>query len=129
MGTHCLRKEKYMTKNIYYLKLKGNRINLTDNGIDINDALSLTFVNNNYNFDRLLSIFSELNGIEIFGCIVQDNGDETDEFVSAYFENYTILSSLEYNLENDTYTVKLTAPNEVEQRLAELERRIASLEG
>lgn len=118
-----------MAKNIYYLKLKGNRINLTDNGIDINDALSLTFVNNDYNFDRLLSIFSELNGIEIFGCIVQDNGDETDEFVSAYFENYTILSSLEYNLENDTYTVKLTAPNEVEQRLAELERRIASLEG
>ena len=117
-----------MAKNIYYLKLNGNRINLTDDGIDINDALSLTFKKENYEFNELLTIFSNLNDIEIFGCIVQDNGDETDEFVSAYYENYSVLLSLEYNINDDTYTVKLSAPNVIENRLAELERRIASLE-
>lgn len=98
-----------MTKNINYLKINDERINLTDDGISYNDGLSLTFYNNDYDENHLISIFSSFqdNIIIIYSCIVQDDGTETDEFISCRENVYIIYNSINYDSENDTFTITL----------------------
>lgn len=105
-----------------YLKMP-ERYNLIDNGVDMpsEDKLVLSFYKDDATFDAVKGAFTNIDNITIYGCIVQDDGRETDEFVSNYFDKYTYLRSIEYDLETDVYKVTLTIPDETQARLSELE--------
>ena len=97
-----------MARDIYYLKFGETRLDLTDDGISLNDNISLTFKNNNYESEEIQSLFSNLeDGITIYGCILQDDGTETDEFLSSHYDQYSRLSSVEYDGDLNLYTVVL----------------------
>lgn len=103
-----------MARDIYYLKFGETRLDLTDDGISLNDNISLTFKNDNYTEAELESLFSNIKeGITIYGCILQDDETETDEFIASHYDQYPILESIDYNDEDDLYTVRLVdATNE-----------------
>ena len=107
---------------MYYLKLP-DRLNLTDDGISMpdNKRLILSFKRDNKEIDAIKSLFSNIESITVYGCVVQDDGKETDEFVANYFEQYTMLKGIEYDVAEDLYKVTLTIPDEIHQRLSELE--------
>lgn len=103
-----------MARDIYYLKFGETRFDLTDDGISLNDNISLTFKNDNYTEAELKSLFSNIKeGITIYGCILQDDGTETDEFIASHYDQYSTLQSITYDNDQDLYTVKLVdATNE-----------------
>ena len=107
---------------MYYLKMP-KRLNLIDNGVDMpqDNILTLSFHKEDNTFDDVKSMFTNIDNITVYGCIEQEDGRETDEFVSNYFDKYTSLKSIEYDITKDVYKVTLTIPDETEQRLAELE--------
>lgn len=97
-----------MIKNVFYLKFDDARLNLLDDGIDVDcNQIKLTFVDEGYSVDILESLFSNLTeGLTIYSCILQEDGTETDEFIGGYYNQYTLLDSI-INNENGTYTIKL----------------------
>lgn len=116
-------------KDKNYLKLKGTKLNLLNDGVNVNDVLSLTFYGEKNSFDAVKTLFSDIEkGIEVYGAILQDDGKETDEFTAAFYDNYVILVSITYNIDSDTYTVKMRTPDMLEMRISELERKIKILE-
>lgn len=109
--------------NVSYLKLGDKKFYLTEvNGVNAEEhKLELTIKAEDNTFEDIKDSFSDLDNITIYSAIVQEDGRETDEIVQQYFDNFTKLDKLAYNLDSDTYTVTLIVPNEVEARLAELE--------
>lgn len=97
-----------MAKNIFYLKLNDEKVYLTDDGININEGLYLTFRNDGYTIEDIQSLFSGIaEGITIHGCILQDDGTETDEFIASHYDQYPILQSITHDNDQDLYTVRL----------------------
>ncbi len=109
--------------NTQYLKLNDNKFYLSEvNGVNAEEhKLELTVKAENNTFENIKDSFSDLDNVTIYSAIVQEDGRETDEIVQQYFDNFTKLDKLSYNLDSDTYTVTLVVPNEVEARLSELE--------
>ncbi len=112
-----------------YLKIRlweeDVRVNLTDDGINLNEGmLKLTILGEGRKYDDVNLLFSNLEAVTIYGCIGQEDGTETDEFQAAYYPDYTKLSKIEYDLDGDYYTVSLTIPNALEERVTELEDAI-----
>lgn len=99
-------------KDINYMKFGNTRLDLLDDGISIDEGLSLTFKSENHTVEQLSELFSNLeDGPIIYGCIDQGYGKETDEFIAGHYSQYTLLDSIIDN-ENGTYTVKLAIPIE-----------------
>lgn len=109
--------------NTQYLKIGENKLYLTEtNGVNAEEhKLELTIKAEDSTFEDIKDSFSGLDNVTIYSAIVQEDGRETDEIVQQYFDNFTKLDKLSYNLDSDTYTVTLVVPNEVEARLSELE--------
>ena len=109
--------------NISYLKFGEQRLYLTEvNGVNAEEnKLELNIEARNNTFEDIKYLFSDLDNVTIYSAIVQEDGRETDEIVQQYFDNFTKLDKLAYNLDSDTYTVTLVVPNEIEARLSELE--------
>lgn len=109
--------------NVSYLKIGENKLYLTEiNGVNAEEnKLELTIKAEDNTFESIKDSFSDLDNVTIYSAIVQEDGRETDEIVQQYFDNFTKLDKLSYNLDSDTYTVTLVVPNEVEARLSELE--------
>ena len=114
---------------MYYLKMGEDRFNLIDNGVNTptEDVLELSFKGENHSFDDVKDAFHDIDDITVYGCIVQEDGRETDEFVSNYFDKYTSLKNIEYDFVNDVYKVTLLKPSDLELRVAELEAVVANL--
>lgn len=110
---------------MYYLKMP-ERLNLIDNGVDMpeENKLVLSFKKEGKDFETIKSLFSDITDVTVYGCIEQEDGRETDEFVSNFFDSYTSLKNIEFDFVNDVYAVTLVVPNEVEARLSELEDAI-----
>lgn len=113
----------------YYLKMKYGddtiRLNLIPNGVDLpdNNILRLSFYSSSIDFVVIKSIFSDIDSITVYGCIVQEDGRETDEYVSMYYDKYTYLKKIDYDFDEDVYTVELLIPDETEKRLETLEKK------
>ena len=109
--------------NVSYLKIGENKLYLAEiNGVNAEEhKLELTIKAEDNTFEGIKDSFSDLDNVTIYTAIVQEDGRETDEIVQQYFDNFTKLDKLTYNLDSDTYTVTLVVPNEVEARLSELE--------
>lgn len=109
--------------NVSYLKIGDNKLYLTEtNGVNAEEnKLELTIKAEDNTFESIKDSFSDLDNVTIYSAILQEDGRETDEIVQQYFDNFTKLDKLSYNLDSDTYTVTLVVPNEIEARLAELE--------
>lgn len=109
--------------NVQYLKFSDSKFYLTDvNGINAEEnKLELNIKAGTYTFENIKSSFSTLDNITIYSAIVQEDERETDEIIHQYFDNFTKLDRVSYNMDADTYTVMLVIPNETEQRLSELE--------
>ena len=107
---------------MYYLKMP-TRYNLIDNGVDLPDEnrLTLSFFKEEHTFEEVKSDFANISSVYVYGCIEQEDGRETDEFISNYFDKYTYLKSIEYNIDMDVYKVTLIIPNDTQARLTELE--------
>lgn len=105
-----------------YLKINGDKYIITNDGIQLGiDSISLTIQNRGYDFATIQDIFSSLDGLAIYGCIEQDDGTCTDEYQSTYYDMYTKLTVISYNFDSDTYTIVLAQPDEVSERLDEIE--------
>ena len=114
---------------MYYLKLNGTRLDIyedAEGGVDSREEqkLGLSIVNDNYSMEQMIEMFSNLDSITIYGCVVQEDGRETDEYVAKYFEGYSVLNSVTYELQNDYYKIWLAKPTELEERLNEIEDTI-----
>lgn len=109
--------------NVSYLKISDNKLYLTEtNGVNAEEnKLELNIKARDNTFEDIKDLFSDLDNVTIYSAIVQEDGRETDEIVQQYFDNFTKLDKLAYNLDSDTYTVTLVVPNEIEARLSELE--------
>ena len=100
------------------------RLNLVDGGVDQPDpkTLTLTFYNEGrFSFDDVKEMFTDIDGVTIYMCIVQDDGTETDEMVSTHHEEFVKMKGIEYQPEYDLWKVSLTIRDETKERLAELE--------
>lgn len=109
--------------NVSYLKFGIKKLYLTEvNGVNAEEhKLELNIEARDNTFEDIKDSFSDLDNVTIYSAIVQEDGRETDEIVQQYFDNFTKLDKLAYNLDSDTYTVTLVVPNEIEARLSELE--------
>lgn len=109
--------------NVSYLKISDNKLYLTEtNGVSAEEnKLELTIKAEENTFENIKDLFSDLDNVTIYSAIVQEDGRETDEIVQQYFDNFTKLDKLAYNLDSDTYTVTLIVPNDMEIRISELE--------
>lgn len=115
---------------MYYIKNKDNRFIIADGGVNIvgnSDILAVTILAKGHEFKEIRDFFLSIESdITIYGCIVQEDGKETDEFVSNVIPTFTALKGVAYDTVEDTYTVSLLAPDNTELRLRNLEK---SLEG
>ena len=109
--------------NISYLKISDNKLYLTEtNGVNAEEnKLELNVEARGNTFEGIKDLFSGLDNVTIYSAIVQEDGRETDEIVQQYFDNFTKLDKLSYNLDTDTYTATLIVPNDMEVRISELE--------
>ena len=109
--------------NTQYLKLGDSKFYLSEvNGINAEEnKLELNIKADTHTFEDIKSSFSDLDSITIYSAIVQEDGRETDEIVHQYFDNFTKLDRVSYNMDADTYTVMLVIPNILEERVTELE--------
>lgn len=108
-----------------YLKIDGKRYNLTDDGISPSTLdMVLVIVKDDYTFEDILSVFENIGDkIVIYDTVTNTDseGDHVEEFVSGTFEGYTHLCFVNYDADNLTYAVKLSVPDETQNRLNELE--------
>lgn len=103
-----------------YIKFENSKMLLTDDGIQQNGAdLSLVITNDSYEFETVKDTLLSFTDITIYGCVNED----TDEYIANYYENYK-LSSLEYNIDNDTYKAMFIKIDDTEKRLDEIEDTI-----
>lgn len=113
---------------MHYIKHeKADRFNLLDNGVDIGngDMLKLSIHSDKHDFKEIKDFFSSIEDeIVVYGCIVQDDGRETDEFVSTVIPNFTELKSIEYNSIEEAYIVSLISPDNTDLRLRNLEKML-----
>lgn len=109
--------------NVSYLKLGDNKLYLTEtNGVNAEEnKLELNVESRGNTFEGIKDLFSNLDNVTIYSAIVQEDGRETDEIIQQYFDNFTKLDKLAYNLDTDTYTATLIVPNDMEVRISELE--------
>ena len=81
-----------------YLKINNHRYNLTDDGVNAEEAkLTLKFPSEE-TFLTIKDDFSNLKEIVIYGCIVQEDGRETDEYIAQYFDKTTKLQSINFDI-------------------------------
>lgn len=121
MGAYSLNERRNM--NVSYLKLGDNKLYLTEtNGVNAEEnKLELNVESRGNTFEGIKDLFSNLDNVTIYSAIVQEDGRETDEIIQQYFDNFTKLDKLAYNLDTDTYTATLIVPNDMEVRISELE--------
>ena len=113
-------------EDMLYLKINEVRYNLLDNGVEPSELqLNLHIINDNYEFDYLTEVFSNLDEIIIYSCIVQDDGRETDEYIVQEFPQFTELRAIGYDLKTDIYTLEMVEPDIVDQRLTALEEKVS----
>lgn len=104
-------------KLMNYIKFEDGKMLLTDDGIQQNGTeLIVVITNDSYEFETVKDTLLLLSDITIYGCVDED----TDEYVANYYENYK-LSSLEYNIDDDTYTATFIRIDDTEKRLDEIE--------
>ena len=106
--------------NVLYLKVNGEKLYLTDTNPEENH-LELVFEADGMGIPEIKSAFSNLDSVIIYTAIRQEDGRETDEIVHQYFDIFTKLSRIEYDVDSDTYKVTLIEPDIVDERLSELE--------
>lgn len=105
-----------------YLIINNHRYNLTDDGINFNTmTLDLVCFNPGLGLPAIIEDFDSVREIVIYGCIVQEDGRETDEFISQIFDKQNKLQTIAYNLDDDTYKVTMIEPDLIEQRIKVLE--------
>lgn len=108
-----------------YLKIEKSRFNLTDDGVQADEEkLTLKIKNEKYSFDEVRDIFSALDDVTVYGAIEQEDGSETDEYVASHYEHFTKLQSIGYDLKKDTWNIVLVEPNDLEERIIELEKSL-----
>ena len=100
-----------------YIKVNDNRYNLTDNGINKSDALTLQFKAEGRTFESVKSDFESVKDITVYGT------EGNEDFISGYFENIT-LKSIEYDLKEELYTVTMSEIDETAQRINDLEKTV-----
>lgn len=114
-----------MAQNKYYIKMPNNiTLDLISGGVDqlTENELSLTFRNEHrFTFEQVKEMFSDIDEIVIWLCLVQRDGRETDHMPGEVFDEFTRFSKLEYQEDLDLWKVTLSKPKEIEQRLEELE--------
>lgn len=111
-----------------YMIINNTRYNLIDAGVDCEpEELRLTFFKENHTFEQIDADFSNIDVITIYGCVVQEDGRETDEYVVQEFDVFTKLVGIFYDKENELYTIRLVEPNVVDQRLTALEKKAEEL--
>lgn len=118
--------------NVLYLRnvLKSpTKLYLVDtNGVNAEDTrLTLNLLPSGYDFMGIKDFFTDIDKVIIYSAIVQEDGRETDEMVHMYFDQFTKLTNVTYNLDSDTYTVTLVEPDIVDQRLTALEKKSEEL--
>lgn len=98
------------------------------NGVNAEDTrLTLNLLPSGYDFMGIKDFFTDIDKVIIYSAIVQEDGRETDEMVHMYFDQFTKLTNVTYNLDSDTYTVTLVEPDVVDQRLTALEKKSEEL--
>lgn len=104
-----------------YLILNNNRYNLTDNGIGVSENdLMLTVLGAGHSFDEVKEDFEKVGDtITIYGTV-----DGGEDFESGAFNGYSQLKAVNYDLENELYTVHLIVPNDLVERIDELESAV-----
>lgn len=112
--------------NTQYLKLNDNKFYLADvNGINAEEnKLELNIKADSHTFENIKSSFSALDNVTIYSAIVQEDGRETDEIVHQYFDNFTKLDRVSYNMDADTYSITLVEPDLIDKRLTAVEEKV-----
>lgn len=101
-----------------YIKFEETKILLTDDGIQQNGTeLSLVIKNDSYEFETLKDALLLLSDVTVYSSV------DEEEYTSNYFEDYRI-SSLEYDIDNDTYKATFIRIDDTEKRLDEIESTI-----
>lgn len=108
-----------------YLKINGQKYELTDDGVkNYGNQLFLTIINNRMSFETVRNLFSNIDNITIFGSVTDYDSDGTEnerEYVSSYYDMYNFLQKIEYDFAKDEYTITMIHPDEVSERLDEIE--------
>ncbi len=92
-----------------------------------NEKIDIVVYPSGYDFMGIKDFFTDIDKVIIYSAIVQEDGRETDEMVHMYFDQFTKLTNVTYNLDSDTYTVTLVEPDVVDQRLTALEKKSEEL--
>lgn len=111
---------------MYYLKLHDVKLYLYEDdegGLDQRkeNKIGVSVKNNNIPFETIKDLFSTIEDITIYGCIEQEDGTETDEYIANFFEGYSEVYNISYNVMYDYYKVFLAKPDEVNERFNGLE--------
>ena len=108
--------------NRFYIKKNDEKIYL-DGGSEIiigEDSVTFT-LSTLTDIAKIKSIFAGLVDLVIYTAIVQEDGRETDEMVYQYLPMFTKLFRIIYDTLSEKYSVVLIAPNNLEERVVELE--------
>ena len=101
-----------------YIRFEDDLLPLTDDGIQQNGTeLSLVIKNGSYDFDTLKDTLLLLSDVTVYSSV------DGEEYTSNYFEDYRI-SSLQYDIDNDTYKATFIRIDDTEKRLDEIESTI-----
>ena len=104
-----------------YILIDDRRYNLTDDGIGVSEKdLVLTIVKDEYAFDDIKEAFEDVGDtITIYGTV-----EGGDDFESGIFEGYSELKAVNFDLISEVYTVHLIVPNDIVERIDELESAV-----
>lgn len=104
-----------------YIIINENRYNLTDDGIGVDENnLMLTILSASHNFEEIKKAFESIgDAITIYGTV-----DGGADFESSVFNGYSQLKAVNYDVVNELYTVHLIIPDDLIERMDELENAV-----
>ena len=104
-----------------YIIIDGTRYSLTDNGIGVSENdLLLTILGAGHTFEEVKEVFENIGDtITIYGTV--ENGED---FKSGVFEGYSQLKAVNYDITDELYMIHLIVPNDIAERIDELESAV-----
>lgn len=104
-----------------YLLIDDKRFDLTDDGIGVGEKeLLLTIRGAGHTFEEVKEVFENIGDtITIYGTV-----EGGDDFESGVFAGYSQLKAVNYDITDSLYTVHLIIPNDIEERIDELESAV-----
>ena len=107
--------------DVYYIKKDDQKVYLTNINTTLDDWAELTVSAKNRTMEEVKYIFSNLPDLTIYKETIQEDMVESEETIYIFLPKVTKLNKIEYNPDENGFMVRLTEPNDLEERVTELE--------